>query len=58
MSVSWHLRPVALPLSSLQLRLQSLHVLPVALMLVSSATQKVLAVQAGCFPQVAVALHV
>ena len=42
MSVSSHLRPVALPLSSLQLRLQSLHVRPVdvrpaALTLVSSA---------------------
>ena len=53
MSVSLHLRPVALPLSSLQLRLQSLHVLPVdvrpvAFTLVSSATQKILAVQAGC----------
>ena len=63
MSVSSHLRPVALPLSSLQLRLQSLHVLPVdvrpvALTLVSSATQKILAVQAGCCPQVAVALHI
>ena len=63
MSVSSHLRPVALPLSSLQLRLQSLHVLPVdvrpvGLTLVSSATQKILAVQAGCCPQVAVALHV
>ena len=58
-----HLRPVALPLSSLQLRLQSLHVRPVdvrpvALTLVSSATQKILAVQAGCCPQVAVARHV
>ena len=31
---------------------------PVALTLVSSATQKILAVQAGCSPQVAVALHV
>ena len=31
---------------------------PVALTLVSSATQKILAVQAGCCPQVAVALHV
>ena len=45
MSVSSHLRPVTLPLSSLQLRLQSLHVRPVdvrpeALTLVSSATQK------------------
>ena len=63
MSVPSHLRPVALPLSSLQLRLQSLHVRPVdvrpvALSLVSSATQKILAVQAGCCPQVAVALHV
>ena len=62
MSVSSHLRPVALPLSSLQLRLQSLHVRPVdvrpvALTLVSSATQKILAVQADCCPQVAVALH-
>ena len=63
MSVSSHLRPVALPLSSLQLRLQALHVLPVdvrpvALTLVSSTTQKLLAVPAGCCPQVAVALHV
>ena len=43
--------------------LQSLHVRPVdvrpvALTLVSSATQKILAVQAGCCPQVAVALQV
>ena len=65
MSVSSHVRPVrvALPLSSLQLRLLSLHVRPVdvrpvALPLVSSATQKILAVQAGCCPRVAVALHV
>ena len=63
MSVSSHARPVALPLSSLQLRLLSLHarpvdVRPVVLPLVSSATQKILAVQAGCCPQVAVALRV
>ena len=63
MSVSSHVRPVALPLSSLLLRLQSLHVRPVdvrpaALTLVSSATKKIFAVQAGCCPQVAVALHV
>ena len=64
MSVSSHLRPVAFPLSSLPLTLQSLHVLPVdvrpvalELTLVSSATQKILAVQAGCCPQVAVALR-
>ena len=61
MAVSSHLRPVAHPLSSLQLRLQSLHALPVdvrpvALPLVYSATQKTLAVQAGCCPQVAVAV--
>ena len=63
--MSSHLRPVALPLSSLllQLRLLSLHVRPVdvqpvALTLVSFATQKILAVQAGCCPQAAVALHV
>ena len=54
---------MTLPLSSLQLRLKSLHVRPVdvrpvALTLVSSATQKILAVQAGCCPQVAVALNV